>query len=607
MGNYLAWDLEWDPNDGNRIDAVSFVDNTGWSEVKFRDRDFGGSEKRFLVYINTTIFRYKLSIGWNTQGSYDNKINPERFDLSILHQRCIINDVPRMTWIGGFGLPYFKKGIEHKHIDLINVYSKQLVREGVYHGIYNGNGLEEVSKAILKRGKYKGLSGKDFSLLPIDEAEKYSLDDSQLPMDLSQHKNFEILDVMLGIAEIVNLDFEYVCRTSLTTWWGSIFDGMVKNGECIKPARFEKGPSYKGATVLDPQKGYYRNVVVVDAKSLYPSVGIKHNLSFDTINCTCCKDDPNARIFNIPNDFTKDCKFIDPQHDWICKKRTGAFPTKLSTFRAQRFEEQERGNEAKAQGFKILINGGYGVFGFPDFDYYDPRVAELVTATGRWELSKMQEIAKRLGLEPIYGDTDSLFLNNVSEEKLTQFKEEYTSKSDIGLEIKNRYDKLLLSANAKHYIGYENGDLCSVGYEGDHSDRPEYFHKVYDQVIKDVIEHETDPYPNLKNAFSDLDARKVDPDLLLKTVELGQNPEDYKFQNSQTAQVGHALKKRKGELIKFYLADEQICNTSWTLNPAELDIAKYKEQLWSKVNEILEIRGYPTTQWKQEFGKAQEA
>ena len=44
-------------------------------------------------------------------------------------------------------------------------------------------------------------------------------------------------------------------------------------------------------------------------------------------------------------------------------------------------------------------------------------VAELVTTYGRYILTKMQDIAKRLGFQIIYGDTDSLFLNNPPSEK----------------------------------------------------------------------------------------------------------------------------------------------------------------------------------------------
>jgi DNA polymerase elongation subunit (family B) len=63
-------------------------------------------------------------------------------------------------------------------------------------------------------------------------------------------------------------------------------------------ANIEEDETYKGATVLWPKQGWYLNVIVLDAASLYPTVAILFNLSFDTINCQCCKDNPDAKISN---------------------------------------------------------------------------------------------------------------------------------------------------------------------------------------------------------------------------------------------------------------------------------------------------------------------
>ena len=57
---------------------------------------------------------------------------------------------------------------------------------------------------------------------------------------------------------------------------------------------------------------------------------------------------------------------------------------------AERWKQKDSGNKAKQHVLKILINGGYGVFGNKEHSFYDPRVAELVTAAGRYILSEMQ-------------------------------------------------------------------------------------------------------------------------------------------------------------------------------------------------------------------------
>ena len=60
-----------------------------------------------------------------------------------------------------------------------------------------------------------------------------------------------------------------------------------------------------------------------------------------------------------------------------------------------------------------------------NFKYYDPKVAEIITALGRQTLLEMQKIAKEMDFSVLYGDTDSLFVNNIKD------KEEFSSLSII--------------------------------------------------------------------------------------------------------------------------------------------------------------------------------
>ena len=272
-------------------------------------------------------------------------------------------------------------------------------------------------------------------------------------------------------------------------------------------------------------------------------------------------------------------------------------------------KQKKLGNNSKQLALKILINGAYGCFGFAGYAYYDPRVAELITAYGRQTLSKMQDTARDLGFEIIYGDTDSLFLHNPPKESLSKFKDLCSRELDIELEIKNTYFNFILSSGKKHYLGYGVNDkgkevLDIVGFEGNKSDRPEFVNNVFKQLVNDVVKDGIDPIPNLRRAMSDLEARpcKVNPDLLKISKVLGENPEDYKSQTCQASKIGKALGARKGDLIEYFDSDVKKTGKSWSVNPADIDIAKYKQTLWNTVREILEIAGYPVEDLAKEFG-----
>jgi DNA polymerase elongation subunit (family B) len=391
-------------------------------------------------------------------------------------------------------------------------------------------------------------------------------------------------------------------------------------------------PSYKGGTVLEPKKGIYHNLVVVDVTSLYPSMAILHNISFDTVNCECCSEDQDAKIPpEISNILDSDGR--ERKNSWICKRVEGIFPKKLDLFRNERIRQKHLGNTVKQLALKILINGGYGVFGSKFFKYYDPRVAELITAYGRYTLSKMQEIAKEMGLNVVYGDTDSLFIeicinnyeecnvgntgsrtvtqmnnnnnNNIITEQVSKFKEECNKRLGIEVEHAKTYKTAIISSKKKHYIGWSGipGEgLDIVGMEGEKNDRPKWINNVFRRVVRNVLgaeENNTDPISTVKKAVYDLELGKVNHELLTRSVKLSKNPEEYHNPNDRKRRLGIAVGARKGDVIEYYESDSN--KAGYSLNYQDISIRKYKLILWKTVKEILEIAGYNISSLEQDL------
>jgi DNA polymerase elongation subunit (family B) len=219
----------------------------------------------------------------------------------------------------------------------------------------------------------------------------------------------------------------------------------------------------------------------------------------------------------------------------------------------------------------------------------------------------MQAIAKKLGFKIIYGDTDSLFLNNVTSKKLlSKYQDICTKKLRVEQETKKQYYKLLLSAGAKHYIGIgvddEGNDIFDVvGYEGKKNDRCEFFQNIFSNIIDCIFKTNANPIPCVVKAMSDLDAGKVAPNLLSKSIKLGQNPKDYRLQTCQPAKIGKALGAKQGELITFFNADIKKAGKSWSTNPKYIDTAWYKQHLWNTIYEPLEIAGYSALDLAKQF------
>jgi DNA polymerase I len=440
-------------------------------------------------------------------------------DLIVLNERCIKNQIPspvKFSWNG-------KPCIENRmHIDLCEVFRKELVKGTIFKNRYRTLKLEDVSQALLGEGKYSSgtISGANAHSLTIEQQKQYVLQDAQLAMDLSKANNEQILSLMQAISELTGLNLEQVCHSSLSIWWTKVFDDM----ECI-PSQFsgqdEAGnqpTEYQGGLVIEPNRGLYRNLKVVDVVSLYPSVAILHNVSFDTVNCACCINREDAKV---------QTDVIDKSY-WICKQKEGAFPKKLRQFKEERIRQKQLENDEKQLGLKILINGGYGLFGNPVFKYADIRVAELITAFGRHTLRQMQCLASNLGFSVVAGDTDSLFLDGASNNEnnnnnIPRFIEECHKKIGVDVEHSQTFVKAVI-IKKKHYFGVtDSGEIKVVGMEGKKNDRPAWINKVFDQFLED-FKADRDPTVNLRAAVNDLENGKIDPELLKIRVKLAKDP-----------------------------------------------------------------------------------
>jgi DNA polymerase, archaea type len=323
---------------------------------------------------------------------------------------------------------------------------------------------------------------------------------------------------------------------------------------------------------------------VVDVVSLYPSVAILHNISFDTVNCACCIEKEDAKV---PADV------IDKGY-WICKQREGAFPKKLRQFKEERVRQKQLGNEVKQLGLKILINGGYGLFGNPASKYADIRVAELITAYGRQALRMMQDIASDMGFNAVAGDTDSLFLDgsHSSPDIIQKFIGQCKERIGVDIEHSLTFVKAAIIKKKRYFGVTTNGEIKAVGMEGKKNDRPAWIRKVFDQFLEDFKGHR-DPLVNLKAAINDLESGKIDPELLKIKVKLAKNPEDYAV-NNPNKKIGILLGAKAGDVIWYFKTDgdDKKKKASVSINPQEIGVCKYKEMLISTVKDALETLGY---------------
>lgn len=150
-----------------------------------------------------------------------------------------------------------------------------------------------------------------------------------------------------------------------------------------------------GGHVLEPKPGLYRNVVVLDFKSLYPSV--IRTFQIDPLGYLPDPEgDPDPIVAPNGAAFRRD---------------PGILPGLLDDLFPRREAAKRAGDEVASQAIKILMNSFYGVLGTSACRFARPELANAITGFGRNILLWSKDWIEARGLEVLYGDTDSLFVD----------------------------------------------------------------------------------------------------------------------------------------------------------------------------------------------------
>lgn len=263
-------------------------------------------------------------------------------------------------------------------------------------------------------------------------------------------------------------------------------------------------------------------------------------------------------------------------------------------------------------GLKILLNGGYGVFGSKYFRYSHRGVAELITFFGRRTLHKMKEIAKECNFLTIGGDTDSLFViarkgipDNEKEHNKQLFIEKCRERLDVEVEHQATFCKFL-NVLKKHYVGIDKNpkskrSVVIKSMEAIKSDRPAFFNRVFIELVED-FKNDTNPFSNLQKALNMLTPNGGIDDLdLLIHKKVGQDPNTYKDQNNFMCVLAKRQNVGKGDLVSFYYVEpSKNKNNEWfSTTPDNLDYDKYKQSL-------IDLVKTPIALWKDLHEKAVE-
>lgn len=236
-------------------------------------------------------------------------------------------------------------------------------------------------------------------------------------------------------------------------------------GELIPGRREQPYFPYEGGLVLTPKPGMHENVAALDFKSMYPNIMIAKNVSPDTY-VPPQEDVQPSRVNVAPEVGHRFRKEPPGFYKEVLTRLIGTRDEVRKRLRALEPGSFEyRLLDARQRAIKVITNATYGYAGWLGARWYLKPVAEATAAWGRETIRNTMEMARQIGLEVIYGDTDSIFIvyDPAKVEALSKKVQE-----EIGLEMKpdKIYTRILFTEAKKRYCGLlPDGRLDIVGLE----------------------------------------------------------------------------------------------------------------------------------------------
>ena len=405
-----------------------------------------------------------------------------------------------------------------------------LMRSATYQ--FENFSLEYVSRQLLDRGKLiddVDQRGAEISeLFHTDKAAlaRYNLEDCRLVWDIFTLE--KLLDFAVERSLLTGLELDR-SGGSVAAIDFLYLPHLHRQG-FVAPAleQLESSNISPGGYVLESEPGIHRNVIVLDFKSLYPSIIRTFHV------------DPLALVEGL-----KENDAIPGFEGGQFSRTRTILPGLIKILWAARDKAKADGNRVLSQAIKIIMNSFYGVLGTLGCRFFDTRLVSSITRRGHDIILQSKQFIEAAGFQVIYGDTDSVFvlmgdvgtkdeINKVNElgTRLAQdlntwwrekLQREYQIESFLEMEFETHFLRFFMptvrgsdAGSKKRYAGLlANGEIIFKGLETVRSDWSPLAREFQQVLYRKVFLNE--PFVEyIKQIVADIQNGVFGPELVLR-------------------------------------------------------------------------------------------
>ncbi|MEZ9229862.1 DNA polymerase II [Vibrio amylolyticus] len=423
-------------------------------------------------------------IGWNVID----------FDFRLLHKRAQFHDIRLI--LGRANQPSYFRSSSTTQQSFITIPGR-VVMDGIdtlktatYH--FRSWSLESVSQEMLGEGKdIHNAHDRMDEINRMFRQDKPSLAKYNLQDCVLVNRIFEkthLLDFAIERSKLTGVELDRI-GGSVAAFTNLYLPQLHRAGYVAPNLEPENWLASPGGYVMDSQPGLYDSVLVLDFKSLYPSIIRSFLIDplglIEGLKLELGKSDEQAVAGFRGGQFHRNKHFL---------------PQMIETLWQARDVAKKNNEQAFSQAIKIIMNSFYGVLGSSGCRFFDTRLASSITMRGHEIMKQTKVLIEESGYQVIYGDTDSTFVslnkactqeeadrvgkalvNKINQWWTQHLFDEYQLTSILELEYETHYRKFLMptirgeeTGSKKRYAGLigdaENQKIVFKGLESARTD-----------------------------------------------------------------------------------------------------------------------------------------
>jgi DNA polymerase II len=424
--------------------------------------------------------------------------------------------------------------------------------------------LENASQALLGEGKILKGKGRheEISILFKKNQKKlveYNLKDCQLAYNILEKS--KIVSLAIERASLTGMPLNKI--SSSIAAFDSLYIREARKRKLVSPSThyIQKPERITGGFVMDSVPGLYHNLIVLDFKSLYPSIIKTFNI------------DPASHIEKPEKDS------ITAPNNANFKNTSGILPDIIDKLHQAREEAKANSKDLSSYAIKIIMNSFFGVLASPNCRYFSLDIANAITHFGQYLIKLTAEKISDSGFNVIYSDTDSIFLETHQtktkakktgkqiEKNINAFynkfvKEKYNRQSFLELEFEKLYLSFMMPptrgtgmGSKKRYAGLletSKGEKIEVtGLEAIRGDWTEAAQEFQIHLLKKVFKKQ-EFVKYIKDYVRKIQSGELDDKLIYKK-SLTKPLEEYTKTTPPHVKAARKLDKLESRYVEYYI------------------------------------------------------